>query len=64
MLQVRERRERAGTPRMHAPVAGASADRADFYQPHGETGRQATRAKKHQRSRKTRTSFGRNGAFR
>lgn len=49
---------------MHAPVAGASADRADFYQPDGEIGRQTTRAKKHQRSRETWTSVSRNGAFR
>jgi len=49
---------------MYAPVARTSADRADFQQSDGDAGRQETRAEKHQWSRETGTSVGRNGTFR
>jgi len=63
LLQIGKWGERARTSRMYASVASTSADRADFQQPDGDARRQETRAEKHQRSRKTRTSSGRNGSF-
>lgn len=62
-LQVGERRERTGTAGMYAPTAGTPADRAKFYQPVGEIGRQEAGTEKRQRIGETWTSAGRNGAF-
>lgn len=63
MLQVGKRRERAGPSGMYAPAPRPPADRTDFYQSDSKIRRQKTGAEKHQRSCKTWTSLGSNGAF-